>query len=63
MKRIESALQELGVAHGHTHFGNFVLVFVRDAKGEPDLSHPPRVYVIDFDQAVSTGPEKRKEAA
>lgn len=54
VKKITDALEELGIKHGHTHTENFIVVFDRDEKGEVVLDHAPRVYVIDFDQAVSS---------
>lgn len=54
-EHIERCLEELGVEHEHIHMANFVTVFERDEQGEPDLAKPPRVYVIDFDMAASSG--------
>ena len=54
-EKIKKALESLGVVHGHTHDNNFIVYFDRDEQGEPILDKPPRVYVIDFDQAVSLG--------
>ncbi|OGL97908.1 hypothetical protein A2304_03205 [Candidatus Uhrbacteria bacterium RIFOXYB2_FULL_57_15] len=51
--KIINVLKQEGVAHGHTHRDNFVLRFFRDKNGNPDIDRVPRVYVIDFDQAVS----------
>ncbi|MFA6027738.1 MAG: hypothetical protein WC752_02330 [Patescibacteria group bacterium] len=48
------ALSELDIRHGHLHAGNFCLVFERTEDGQIDLTKPPRVYLIDFDQAVSS---------
>ena len=53
VKQITTGLYELGIEHGHTHEGNFVLYFQQKEDGTADLSQPPRIYVIDFDQAVS----------
>ena len=55
VQKIREALDELGIQHGHTHEDNFIVYFDRDEQGEPIVDHPPRVYVIDFDQAVSSG--------
>lgn len=57
---IKLALSELGIIHGHDyHKGNFVVCFERDgASGKPILTAPPRVYVIDFDQATSIKEKK-----
>ncbi|MDD2656412.1 MAG: hypothetical protein PHQ18_02480 [Patescibacteria group bacterium] len=54
MESIKNALQELGISHGHIHEGNFVLLFYKDKEGNPDLTRCPRVYLIDFDEAVLT---------
>ena len=53
VEKLRQALVELGVTHGHLHDGNFIVLFDRDEKGEAILTRPPRVYVIDFDQATS----------
>ncbi len=54
---IKKNLDELGIDHGHLHDGNFVLLFERASKtGAIDLTHPPRVYAIDFDQSQSKMP-------
>lgn len=50
---IASICREQGIGHGHPHFGNFSLRFFRDKDGHVDFSRKPRVYLIDFDQAVS----------
>ncbi|MBI2473791.1 hypothetical protein HYV70_04535 [Candidatus Uhrbacteria bacterium] len=55
VQKIQYLLEELGVEHGHIHEGNFIVYFDRDEQGEPLLDKPPRVYVIDFDMAVSSG--------
>lgn len=41
------------INHGHAHDHNFCLRFFRDENGQPDFSRVPRLYLIDFDQAVS----------
>ncbi len=51
--RIISVLQRLKINHGHLHDNNVVLRFFRDESGNPDLSRPPILYVIDFDAASS----------
>ena len=56
VRRLKDALRELGIEHGHLHENNFCLVFDKTKKGDADLTKPPRVYVIDFDMAVSSGP-------
>jgi len=58
VRRIIEALEERGVKHGHTHEGNFCLVFNKKDDGTPDLTKPPRVYAIDFDMAASSPPGK-----
>ena len=52
---IKKALIDLNIEHGHTHDSNFVVMFPRLENGEADISKPPRVYVIDFDAAKSSG--------
>jgi len=51
--KIISVLEGQGIIHGHTHDNNFVLRFFRDKDGNPDITKVPRLYVIDFDAAVS----------
>jgi hypothetical protein len=51
--KINKGLKELGIEHGHTHHGNFCLVFNKDKNGAADITLPPCVYVIDFDRATS----------
>jgi hypothetical protein len=53
-KKILSALQRKGFDHGHPHDDNFCLRFLRDTQGDPDITVPPRMYLIDFDQALSS---------
>mgnify|MGYP001559533956 CR=1 FL=1 len=53
-QRILETLSTLGIEHGHPHRSNFVVLFERDADGQPNLEKPPRLYLIDFDQAVSS---------
>lgn len=53
IERVHAALEELGIDHRHPHLGNFVLLFDRDPEGVPIVTSPPRVYLIDFDQAVT----------
>jgi len=50
---IKKVLEDLHIAHGHTHDGNFCLRFFRDENGKVDFNRAPRVYLIDFDMAVS----------
>ena len=51
MDRILKALEKFGVEHGHANRGNFCLVFHRSEDGKANFTRPPRVYMIDFDQA------------
>ncbi|MEI6627513.1 MAG: HEAT repeat domain-containing protein [bacterium] len=52
---IEAVIEDQNIEHGHTHDFNYCLRFFRDANGQPDLNRVPRLYLIDFDQAVSFG--------
>ncbi len=54
LDNIIAGLKELGIEHGHTHMGNFCLLFNKMPTGEADIKIPPRVYVIDFDEATSS---------
>jgi len=55
-KDILAVLDSVDIKHGHTHHdGNFILRFFRDENGKPDITKVPRLYLIDFDQAVSSG--------
>ncbi len=58
--KIEHILEKLNIRHGHVHYGNFCLRFFRGKNGKPNLNRKPRVYLIDFDQAVSPGKPKKK---
>ena len=49
---ILKTLNEMHISHGHAHDANFCLRFDRE-QGNPVLSKKPRIYLIDFDQAVS----------
>ncbi|MFA6895704.1 MAG: hypothetical protein WC242_00620 [Candidatus Paceibacterota bacterium] len=52
--KIRQVLDKRGIKHGHDHHDyNFCLRFFRDENGKPDLKRMPRLYLIDFDQAVS----------
>ena len=53
-KKIETILEKQNVQHGHTHEYNFCLRFFRDANGKVDFNKKPRIYLIDFDQAISS---------
>ena len=51
---IKRVLKELKIQHGHDyHDNNFCLRFFRQPDGTPDFTRTPRLYLIDFDQAVS----------
>jgi hypothetical protein len=52
-KKIINVLDQLEIRHGHMHDGNFCLRFFRDENGRVDFKRVPRLYLIDFDQAVS----------
>lgn len=52
--KIDYALNELGIVHCHLHNQNFCLVFEKQDNGEPDYNKHPRVYAIDFDQAIQS---------
>jgi hypothetical protein len=51
--KIIETLNELGINHGHPHNSNFCLVFNKLPDGSPDISVPPLVYCIDFDEVES----------
>jgi HEAT repeat protein len=51
-RQIMQILSALGVKHGHPHAWNFCLRFFRDDRGVVDLDRAPRLYLIDFDEAV-----------
>ncbi len=53
-QKILRALRDRGFRHGHDHRRNFCLRFMRDENGKPRLDVSPRLYMIDFDQSVST---------
>lgn len=53
VEQITKAIEEMGIVHGHPHENNFCLVFERTPEGVIDLTKPPRVYLIDFDEAKS----------
>ncbi|MEI6498978.1 MAG: hypothetical protein WCO23_03370 [bacterium] len=52
-ERLIEVLESQQVEHGHIHDANFCLRFFRDEKGNIDFTKVPRIYLIDFDQAVS----------
>jgi hypothetical protein len=51
--KILEVLNKNQIVHGHPHPGNFCLRFFRNTDGKVDFSKKPRIYLIDFDQAVS----------
>ena len=51
--KIIQILDEQNIDHGHAHDNNFCLRFFRDSEGKVDFTKKPRIYLIDFDQAVS----------
>ncbi len=51
--KIINILLEQKIEHGHPHFGNFSLSFFRKEDGSPDFTKVPRLYIIDFDQAIA----------
>lgn len=55
IEAINATLEKLGLVHGHPHENNFIVLFDRDERDEPIIDRPPRVYMIDFDAAVSSG--------
>lgn len=50
--KIRAVVDGQKINHGHIHERNFVLSFFRKEDGSPDFSKVPRLYVIDFDEAV-----------
>lgn len=52
--KIQAILREQRVEHGHPGDYNFCLRFFRDEKGNVDFSKKPRIYLIDFDRAVTS---------
>lgn len=52
-EKIIKTLRQAHVTHGHSHDGNFCLRFFRKDNGDIDFSRTPRLYIIDFDQALS----------
>ncbi len=52
--KIIKVLNKLKIKHGHSHERNFCLRFFRDEKENVDFKRVPRLYMIDFDLAVSS---------
>lgn len=55
--KIKEVLYKLNIKHSHDHNGNFCLRFFRDKQGDIDFKRIPRIYLIDFDQAISPAKE------
>jgi hypothetical protein len=55
--RIINVLQQEGIKHGHSHDANFCLRFFRGADEHVNFDKKPRIYLIDFDQAISPSPD------
>jgi hypothetical protein len=53
MDKILEVLSTMKIDHGHPHENNFCLRFYRDENGNVDFNKKPRIYLIDFDQAIS----------
>ena len=51
--KIKNTLEQAQITHGHPHEDNFCLRFFRKANGDVDYQKKPRIYLIDFDRAVS----------
>ncbi|MFA6094952.1 MAG: hypothetical protein WC757_03655 [Candidatus Paceibacterota bacterium] len=51
-EKIVAVLAKVGLNHGHYHDGNFCLRFFRNENGVVDFNRKPRLYLIDFDQAM-----------
>jgi hypothetical protein len=52
-EKIIKTLDNKNIEHGHMHDNNFCLRFFRDKNGKVDFDKKPRIYLIDFDQAIS----------
>jgi hypothetical protein len=52
-EKIKNILTEAGIKHGHPHGDNFCLRFFRKENGDVNFNKMPRIYLIDFDRAVS----------
>ncbi len=53
-ERIKNVITQAGIQHGHPWDGNFCLRFFRQENGDVDFTKVPRLYLIDFDQSVSS---------
>lgn len=51
--KLIKVLEQLGVSHKQLHTDNFCLKFFRDPLGKVDFTQVPRMYLIDFDAAVT----------
>ena len=52
-EKIMETLNSLGIIHGHPKGDNFCLRFFRKENGDVDFNKKPRIYLIDFDRAIS----------
>ncbi len=52
--KIIEVLNGAGIIHGHPHVRNFCLRFFRKENGDVDFQKMPRIYLIDFDRAISS---------
>ena len=50
--KIGEVINKMRIKHGHMKSENCCLRFFRDENGNPDITKIPRLYYIDFDQAV-----------
>lgn len=62
-RKIIRTIKSQQIEHGHAHSGNFCLSFFRDANGNIDFNRVPRVYLIDFDQAVSPSQNQSRKTS
>lgn len=53
-KKILDVLNKTQTSHRDAHDGNFCLRFFRDENGNVDFHKTPRLYLIDFDDVVSS---------
>ncbi|MDO8482490.1 MAG: hypothetical protein Q7S86_01565, partial [bacterium] len=52
-EKIIEVLDKNNIDHGHPSTANFCLRFFRDEEGNVDFKTKPRLYLIDFDMAIS----------
>ena len=60
--KIIKVLNKLKIKHGHIHNGNFCLRFFRNKNGKVDFNRMPRIYLIDFDKAVSSAEKPTEQS-